>query len=88
MECSGGIKSRGDKIGKACTHSTVIYVRCPSPKESTTQALLSQRDMADRVLYIPVVEVLHMPLCVEVSVRFVQYYLTCTSSPFYTQELP
>ena len=40
-----GIKSEGDKIMTACTHSTVIEdARIPSPKESMPQALYCRRD--------------------------------------------
>ena len=45
VEYRDGIKSKGDKIGMPCTHSTVYKTHViPSPRESTTQALYCCRD--------------------------------------------
>ena len=49
-----GLKSRGDKIGMPCTHTTVILDTCNSqPKRiNDTSPILSQRHTAEAVVYM------------------------------------
>ena len=55
-----GIRSKGDKIGMACTHNTVIHKDVCNSQPTRIydkSPILSQRHTTERVMYIRV----HMP---------------------------
>ena len=54
VEYRDGIKSKGDKIGMPCTHSTVIQdTRNSQPKRiNDTSPILSQRHTVEGVVYM------------------------------------
>ena len=60
VEYRDGIKSKGDKIGMPCTHSTVIQDTSQPMRINDTSPILSQRHTAEGVVYMYVVEI-HVP---------------------------